>query len=642
MHNNFIDPDPDPPDYTRIHVERVTGLAPDPNGMMRMCNLVDTDPNSPGYQEVINARAKGLFAKASEDEVVILFDYLFDTSDPNTELVVYLSDVPELLEPNDPQRAAHYIEVARLGPPPAGRYGSAGSGHFGVFEKMVSTGDLNFIRGVRMELELVGPAGTCMLINNWDPFVSCIFYCGDVTGDDSITVRDYLTVLGEYGKLSGYDDCLNGIFSGDGYVNTTDLMGVDWLDFLRSEAISSFCFGCLDEFGFPGFGVPVVPCGSETPEALAAMFASETASSPGPLTTGLAGFEGTLLIAGKRFDKDVPDFLSDRLYGFDEDCNFISGPFAMDNDRLNGRVVRDYEGELYQLNLEEGLVRLSDGNSVIPRDQGFPVVSEPRNGGPAAVYVGFQGQLEDTWGRPVMDAAFDSEGYVYITPVVVVPDSNEAYIASARLELAPGETPPYHVVQIYDDPPLPDDNQDPANLHEIEVDDQGRVYTVNNCYTNNSDILRVYDSNGQVIKRCELQNLSIVGGSVGIYAPIGLFCSRYDNSRLYLASSASPVGQPDADSTSLYIISKDDLIQSSGDPNVQAVDVNGMGHITDITEDPLTGTLWVVGFTEPEYIIALPGNLSLMPQFYEPYFRSANVNCVDRYAGKMWRGRPGW
>ncbi|GAG27659.1 unnamed protein product, partial [marine sediment metagenome] len=137
-----------------------------------------------------------------------------------------------------------------------------------------------------------------------------------------------------------------------------------------------------------------------------------------------------------------------------------------------------------------------------------------------------------------------------------------------------------------------------------------------NCYANNSDILRVYDSNGQVIKRCELQNL-------GIYAPIGLCCSSFDNSRLYLASSASPVGQPDADSTSLYIISKEDLIQSPGDPNVQAVDINGMGHITDITEDPLTGTLWVVGFTEPSYISMLPGDLSIMPQFYQPYL--ANV-----------------
>jgi hypothetical protein len=625
MHNNVIDFDN--PDHNMIHVERIEGLEPDPNGMMRMCNLVDWSTG-----QVVNARAKGLFAKANEDKILIQFEYLFGNSDPNvepTELVVYLSDVPELLSHDDPDRIDHYVEVARLYPPPAGRPGSIGNGRFGVFEKTVSVADLNFIRGVRMELELVGPAGTCILINNWDPFVSCIFYCGDVTGDDSITVRDFLTVLGEYGQLSGNNNCLNGIFSDDGYVNTTDLMGADWLDYLVSEMIGSLCFNCLDEYGLPGFGVPVAPCGSGTSSASEAL-ASRTELAHSPLTAELADIEGALLIAGKRFDTDVPDFLSDRLYGFDEQGNFISGPLAMDNDRLNGRLVRDYEGELYQLNLEEGLVRLSDQSPVIPRNQGFSFGSEPRSGGPATIYVGLQGQHEDTWGRPIMDAAFDSQGYVYITPVVVVPDSGGPYIASAKLELEPA----HHIVTIYDDPPLPTDNQDPSNLHEIEVDDQGRVYTINNYYINSSDILRVYNNNGQVIKRCELQNLSIVGGSVGIYAPIGLCNSRYDSSRLYLASSASPSGQPDVVSTSLYIISKDDLIQASGDPNVQAVDINGMGHITDITEDPLTGTLWVVGFTEPEHISWLPGNLSLMPQFYQPYlaivpYDSSTVEAVS-------------
>jgi len=607
-------------------VERVEGSEPDPNGMMRMCNQVDWNTG-----QVVNARAKGLFAKANEDKVLVKFEYLFGTSDPNvepSELVVYLSDVPELLDHNDPDRIDRYVEVARLYPPPVGRPGSIGSGQFGVFERTVSVADLNFIRGVRMELELVGPAGTCILINNWDPFVSCIFYCGDVTGDDSITVRDFLTVLGEYGQLSGNNNCLNGIFSDDGYVNTTDLVGADWLDFLRAEMVGSLCFDCLDEYGLPGFGVPVVPCDSGSSSASAAS-ASKMALSPAPLTAKLADFEGTLLIAGKRFNTDAPDFLSDRLYGFDEQGNFVSGPLAMVNDRLNSRLVRDYKGEIYQLNLEEGLVRLSDENIVIPREESFSVGSEPRSGGAATIYVGFQGQLEDTWGRPILDAAFDSQGYVYITPVVVVPESGGAYIASVKLELEPS----YHVVTIYDDPPLPTDNQDATSLHEIEVDDQGRVYTINNCYINNSDILRVYDSNGQVIKKCELQNLSILEGNNGIYAPIGLCCSGYDNSRLYLASSASPLGQPDADSTSLYIISKDDLIQSSGDPNVQTIDINGMGHITDITEDPLTGTLWVVGFTEPNYITMLPGDLSLMPQFYKPYlaivpYNSSSVEAV--------------
>ncbi|MHC4602994.1 MAG: dockerin type I domain-containing protein [Planctomycetota bacterium] len=405
-------------------------------------------------------------------------------------------------------------------------------------------------------------------------------------------------------------------------------MGADWSDYLVSEMVGDLCFDCLDEYGLPGFGIPVVPCGSDTSSA-SATSASKMELSPSLLTAELADFEGALLIAGKRFATDVPDFLSDRLYGFDEQGNFVSGPLAMDNDRLNGRLVRDYEGELYQLNLEEGLVRLSDQNIVIPRNQSFSFGSEPRSSGPATIYVGLQGQLENTWGRAIMDAAFDSQGDVYITPVVVFPDSGGAYIASVKLELEPS----YHVVTIYDELPLPTDNQDPTYLHEIEVDDQGRVYTINNCYINNSDILRVYDSNGQVIKRCELQNLSILDGSVGIYAPIGLCCSRYDNSRLYLASSASPLGQPDAESTSLYIISKDDLIQSSGDPNVQTIDINGMGHITDITEDPLTGTLWVVGFTEPEHITRLETDLSLQSQFYQPYlaivpYNSSTVEAV--------------
>jgi hypothetical protein len=124
--------------------------------------------------------------------------------------------------------------------------------------------------------------------------------------------------------------------------------------------------------------------------------------------------------------------------------------------------------------------------------------------------------------------------------------------------------------------------------------------------------LRVFDSNGQVIKKCELQNL-------GIYAPIGLCCSSYDDSRLYLASS---LNDPNADSVSFYVISKDDLIQSAGEPNIQTIDVNGMGHITDITENPVTGTVWVVGFTMPDYIADVgyqfPSSLSQIPQFYEP------------------------
>ena len=35
------------------------------------------------------------------------------------------SDAPELLEHHDPNRLDHYIEVSRVLPPPAGRYGKS-------------------------------------------------------------------------------------------------------------------------------------------------------------------------------------------------------------------------------------------------------------------------------------------------------------------------------------------------------------------------------------------------------------------------------------------------------------------------------------------------------------------------------------
>ncbi|MHC4085285.1 MAG: hypothetical protein ACYSU5_08790 [Planctomycetota bacterium] len=333
----------------------------------------------------------------------------------------------------------------------------------------------------------------------------------------------------------------------------------------------------------------------------------EAASTAGPEYSEGTGFTGSLLIAGKRFDAYYQDFLSDRLYEFDESYNLVGGPYAMPTARLNGKLVRDHNDLLYQLNVEEGFVRFSDLSSVIPRGQGYPFSPEPRYGLPATVYVGFQDNLENTWGRPVLDAAFDSQGDVYVTPVVVDTGVGNPYLAAAKLAFAPTETPPYNVVKIYDDPPLPASSQTRDNLSEIEVDDNGNVYVINNGYTNNSDVLWVYSSEGDVNK-CELQSL-------GIYGPVGLCCSSYDNSRLYIASSLS---EPDANSVSLYVLSTADLTL------VQTITINNLGHVTDITEDPLTGTLWVTGFTMPVYMTSLPSNLSTMSQFYLPYLAAVS------------------
>jgi hypothetical protein len=92
--NNFTNPAD--PNSSRVYIKRVVGLEPDPNGMMLMRNLEDVNG------QMISARAKGEFAPAVEEEIRIRFNCLFNMTDPCAQIVVYLSDVPELQEPRDP------------------------------------------------------------------------------------------------------------------------------------------------------------------------------------------------------------------------------------------------------------------------------------------------------------------------------------------------------------------------------------------------------------------------------------------------------------------------------------------------------------------------------------------------------------
>ena len=152
----------------------------------------------------------------------------------------------------------------------------------------------------------------------------------------------------------------------------------------------------------------------------------------------------------------------------------------------------------------------------------------------ATVSVGLQGEGADVWGRPVMDAAFDSEGYLYVVPVVVHPVGAEAYLAAAKLELQDGQTPPYNIIRLYDDPPLPGDNQQRNSLREIEVDNKGNVYVTNSHHLNESDILWIFDSSTGVME----DRLDLVApySDVNIPVPTALCASKYD-SLLYLAST---------------------------------------------------------------------------------------------------------
>ena len=608
-HNNLIDPDL--PEYNRYHVERVVDAEPDPNGMMQMCNLLDIDPKSSTYDQVVNARAKGLFAKSNEDEILIQFEYLFGTFEPGLELVIYLTDVPELLEHYDPNRQDHYIEVARLPVPPVDRPGSPGSGRFGVFHKYISRGDLDFVRGTRIELELVGPDGACVLINNWDPQIHCSeLYCGDVTGDKGATIEDYLTVIASVGSpVEIHPDgnsttCLEFGFGVDGRVDTLDVSARAWmLGLEESERPLNLC------------DVPLTP-GMATVSAATTFFESSN-------TTRLLSLEppdiqlDALLVTGKRGADNVSDkLLEDNLYVLDANGQYID-KFEPEPNRSNGKLVQDSYGEIYQVNHEKGLLRLSDGDPVI-QPAGFPIDIDPRYGLPAQVSIGlghkqiYSDIYEEfiwTWvGRPILDAAFDADGYVYVVPVVVDPDGNEPYVVAAKLQLLDTADPSYRVVQLYDDPPPSGDNQYLNNLREIEIDRAGNLYVINTDKLNEADILWVYDTETGQVKRC--LTLGNRDGDCYLPAPVTMHVSNTKD-RMYIASSQN---DPDANSDLLYVLSKQDL------NIIRPIEINGMGHITDITEDPTTGTLWVVGFTMseiPDYIDT--EDEPFVGPFYEPY-----------------------
>ena len=591
-------------EYPMIFVERVEGLEPDPCGVMRMSIQVDLDPCSSNYLKVFNARAKGLFARSSEDQILIRFKYLFETPDPNAGLVVYLSDVPDLLAYDDPNWMEHYIEIAYLPAPPQGRPGSAASGRFGVFHMTVSTEDLDFTEGMWVEIELIGPAGsqspatgdigsetsdddTSILIDDWGVEVHCDGICMDVNWDTIVSEGDFLTVIAACGLPASLDPnatdslvCLDGFFSGDGFVDTLDVISWDW----AVDSGDSFLYYC---------GVPLGEAAATGATGIGEVIASAGSSPYVSLPDSL----GDLLIAGKRSTSgDYFELKSkDRLFVFDNN-GVCEGWSAHESDRCNIRLVQDLEGNLYQLNSGEGLLRLDDTNDVIIPPGEITGVNEPRYNKATVVYVGLKGSGQDAVGRPIFDAAFD-DSYVYVVPVIVDPNdpNEEPYTAAAKLLLLESGDPPYQLMQLYDDPPLPGDNQYRNNLREIELDAAGNVYVVNVHSLNESDTLFKYDPNGTKIKSLSLGNPGTVDY---LPDPIGMHVSDITG-MLYVASGQ--YNPADINSTVVHGLSLEDLSLK------RSITVNGMHHVSGITEEPATGALWIVGF-----------NMDSFPQWPDP------------------------
>jgi hypothetical protein len=464
----------------------------------------------------------------------------------------------------------------------------------------------------------------CLVKPCFAPWIECSeIWCFDVTGDAGVTVLDFLTILGEYGQPNSASStnntnneeqtlrCLDGVFSEDGYIDMGDLMVWDWLE--SQSPLANYCF--------------------DIPMTQGA--AAGTGMDAGASGSGLEGFSGDILIAGKKYNASAPtygeSYLTDSLYGFDGNGGFTSGPFAMGNDRLNSRVIRDHDSNFYQLNMLRGLVRVSDSNSIVPPGV-VPYASDPRYAVAVNVVIGLTGSGTNWQGRPIVDAAFDANGFVYIAPVVVDPNGNgQPYTAVAKLQLLEENDPPYQVVQMYDDPTAVNaiDGTNPSLdcLREIELDENGYLYVVNSHDLNESDILWVYDTTSPLDNPPYAWRLELGDPNAPTYlpAPIGMHVSNVAH-MLYMGSS---LNTPDAISVELKGLSTDDFTIA------RTVTISNMGHITDITEDPVTGTIWAVGFKMP--VIPQEILLSSGP-FYEPYlakipYGSSAVTAVPISSG---------
>jgi hypothetical protein len=317
-----------------------------------------------------------------------------------------------------------------------------------------------------------------------------------------------------------------------------------------------------------------------------------------------------LLIVGKRGSADAADKLKDSLYLFSA-AGESAGSFEPASHRCNIRLAKGPDGQIYVLNSETGLVRLDATDEVVVPPGQIALAADPRNGSAATVYVGIQGEGSDSFGRPVLDVAIDAD-HVYVVPVVVAPDGGEPYEVAAKLKLTAGADAPYELVELYDDAPPANDNQQRNNLREIELDSAGNVYVLNVNSLNASDILWSYKPDGTV----ERLDLGKPDGGSYVPAPVAMHVSQTSGA-LYLTSAIA--GGADPDSSVIHMLST-----QGGLALAKSVTIDGVQHVTGITEDPATGTLLIAGFNADD-VGQDPD--PTQPAFYYPQL--ASISSVD-------------
>lgn len=478
-----LDPmNPDAP-LPRGTVHRLADGIEIGNGVMEMMTRADGET-----QSATSVAAKGHFVRAGEDEILVLFLYLWQTDDPTAELVVKLSGNRSVGEDN--------IEVARLRPEP-GQPGAFGSGEYGIYYEYVPRGSLNLTRGTFIELELRGDdAG--IWIENWDPEIACSTRnpqtCGDL--NDSwfgiVDESDYLLLLASNGLELQPEDpadpestyafwCLD--LTGDKYV--------DLSDFMMWDAVYST-------------GLDL--CGLE-----------DTPVDHEKITAPTDAGDATFLFAGKQETMSGGQY-NERLYPFDDtavsvDANGVTSitgsicpatpiaPAAGAGEIGNYRTVVDSANNVYQIHHTDGIYRIDTSPAA---NHEHVLAPGSRLVGDATVRVGLEIDGGDFLGLPISDAAIETVGnttYAYVVPVRVERTdggTDYSYRAGAKIQLGAGSPYTWQIVSLYgSDPGGPLENWSPTNLQavrEIELSDDGtQVFIASATAFNDNDYILTFD-----------------------------------------------------------------------------------------------------------------------------------------------------
>lgn len=545
--------------------------------------------------------AKGAFARAGDEDIKIQFEYIFPENDAgDASLWVYLSDNPEVghdnLEP-----------IAIIQPPESGRPGSVESNRFAVFSVVVPRGDLNFCRGTYIELELHGQNAQCW-IDNWDPQIYCLAYCGDFNADTEIDPCDYFLLLAEFGltnPLGNNKACLDMV--PDGCIGIDDL-------FIWDAASEIRCL-CPRE----NSGTFLTSVTSNNNSGLAV---SSTKYLEAKENTGLVLF-------GKRgmgFSRPDGYIYSMSQDGKCEQNTATSG---------TGRLVTDGLGHVYQIHHNQGLLCMSDPQKNI--NQSIDHIDHD-----IAVSVGLNESYLN--GVPMLDAVFhpDDPGIVYVVPVRVKDTDSRGYKAAAKLKLTPNSISgsDYSVETVYGLDSTEDPNQsitifsesvreellepDLQHLKEIEIDSRGEyIYVLSSCWQNGNNWILIYDEDTGDLQKCF--NLSDPCDSLpDINMPTAMVVSSI-NDRIYLSSSErsgyeskdlivkvycfSIHREPQVGAGSTIQLQFDYVIKIPWPTPDESVFERFAGlyepdrytsQITSMIEAP-DGTIYIVGFTAPRF-----------------------------------------